>query len=475
MPGLMLVVRSVIASVLVLSLRAPRHMRQYILGTVMTIALCWTAVLLYLVLTPPSYSSRWTFILPTASSGTSLQVDSIGVASTNPSSPFGSSSLSPKVIYKEIIGSERVRLAAASSLEMTLGEFGSPQVKLIDETSLLLIEMRGRSPEAAQAKATALIQAFNEQLDTLRNDEIRRRAEVVKESLKSYQINLQSARGRISEQQQQTGVLSINQFSEASTSMELMRRRLGEVRAEHAKLVAEQERMTASLGMDSESAGLLLQLSGDPAFYKLANDFAEANAQFRQDSIRMGAANPVLALSRNRSTAAFRELKIAVSNVSGASPEKLEKLLYVINGSQRAELIKQLVNTHSLIAGKREEINTLESEFKRLDHEVKRMSGAVSRLEDLKKDHLVAEAVFTSALARLDTNKVDIYASYPMVQTLSAPDLPDSKSGPYTLIAVLAGVLASLLASFAWGLAWLRHMFSLRRTNRGAIRRGMMG
>ena len=290
MPGVMLLVRSAIAAVLVLALRAPSHMRRYILGAVMTMMVCWTAVVLYLVLSPPTYSSRWTFILPTSSSNTSLQVESIGHASTNPSSPFGSSSLSPKVIYKEIIGSERVRLAAANTLGMSLGEFGAPQVRLIDETSLLLIEIRGRAPESAQMKANALIQAFNEQLDTLRNDEIRRRAEVVQQSLKSYQLNLQSARERILEQQRVTGVLSLSQFSEASTSMELMRRRLGDVRADHAKLSAEQERLTASLGMDSESAGLLLQLSGDPAFTALFPNrmFRNAGGKFFQDVTTSG-------------------------------------------------------------------------------------------------------------------------------------------------------------------------------------------
>ncbi len=56
---------------------------------------------------------------------------------------------------------------------MKLGEFGGPTIKLIDETSLILIEMRGRSPEIAQRKAAALIEAFNNQLEELRRDEIR--------------------------------------------------------------------------------------------------------------------------------------------------------------------------------------------------------------------------------------------------------------------------------------------------------------
>ena len=464
--GLVLLGRAAFAVGVVLLMRAPVHMRRYIMGALATVTLCWMLVLLYLIATPPSYGSRWSFILPTASSGVSMQVESIGAAQTLPSSPFGSSTLSPKVIYKEIITSERVRQAAAAAIGMSVKEFGTPQVKLIDETSLLLIELSGRTPEAAQAKANVMIQAFNAQLDALRNDEIRRRAEVVQDSLKSYQMKMQDARERILEQQRTTGVLSINQFNETSTSMELMRRRLGEVRADLAKLLAEQERLTTSVGMDEATAALLLQLSGDPAFYKLATDFADANSLYRQDAIRMGPANPILALSRNRSMAAYRELQSAARTVDGSSSDRLDKVLYVINGSARAELIKMLVSNNGAIAGKRQELASLEGEFVRLDQDVKRMSTAVARLEDLRKDHLVAEAVFTSALARLDTNKTDIYASYPMVQTLAAPDLPDAPSSPYVLIAILAGVISSVLSIAAWGMAWLQAMFGRRRRNR---------
>ena len=218
--------------------------------------------------------------------------------------------------------------------------------------------------------------------------------------------------------------------------------------------------------MDEATAALLLQLSGDPAFYKLATDFADANSLYRQDAIRMGPANPILALSRNRSMAAYRELQSAARTVDGSSSDRLDKVLYVINGSARAELIKMLVSNNGAIAGKRQELASLEGEFVRLDQDVKRMSTAVARLEDLRKDHLVAEAVFTSALARLDTNKTDIYASYPMVQTLAAPDLPDAPSSPYVLIAILAGVISSVLSIAAWGMAWLQAMFGRRRRNR---------
>ena len=466
LPVAALLLRSVGAAILVLTLRAPKDMRRYIVGALLSVALVWMIVIAYLVVTPPSYSSRWTFILPTSSSTTSLQVESIGLAQSTPSSPFGSTQTSPKVIYKEIISSERVRLAAAKRLGVPLGAFGSPQIKLIDETSLLLIEMRGGSPEEAKRKALALIEAFDAQIEVLRRDEIRRRSDVVQEGLKSYQNQLKAARERIMEHQRTTGVLSINQFNEASTSMELMRRRLGDVRADMSRLIAEQERLVTNGGLDAPTAALLLKLAGEPAFAKLANDFADSNALFQTDGGRMGAANPYLGLSRGKSATAYKELKHVARVVGGEQSEQLDKVLFLLNGTLRGELLKGVVLNQGLIAGKREELKSLEGEFQLLGNDVKRMSEAAARLEDLRKDHLVAEAVFTSALARLDTNKTDIYASYPMVQTLAAPDLAEGKTSPYTLIAVLAGILGSMLATAAWGMAWLGHMFGRKHWKR---------
>ena len=392
-----------------------------------------------------------------------MQVESIGHAQTTPSSPFGSTSLSPKVIYKEIIGSEQVRLAASRAMGMKLGEFGVPRVKLIDETALMLFEITGPSAAVAQRKGEILIEEFHKQLDTLRRDEIQRRAEVVQESLRSYQINLRGARDRILDQQQRTGVLSLNQYNESATGLELQRRRLADVRADISRLTMEQKLLTNQIGIRPKVAAALLRLSADPAFTKSANEYADSHALYLQESGRLGSANPLLGLTRNRARTAelqLRELALA----SGIDDDfAFQMPLVVMNGTHRSELLKALVGSEAAIAGKHEELATLEAEFRQHTEGLTRMSAAAARLEDLRKDHLVAEAVFTSALARLDTNKVDIYASYPMVQTLAAPDLPEKRTSPNTLIALLGGMIASILAMAAWGMAWLRHMFIQRR------------
>ena len=459
--------RSIYAVIYLAVARAPARMRWYLAGMVATLALVWAIVGGYLLISSPSFTTRWTLILPTAASSVSLQLELIGHAQSIPSSPFGSSTLSPKVIYKEIVSSERVRHAAATSLGMTLAQFGAARVKLIDETALMMFEISGPSPTLAQRKANALIAAFHAQLDTLRRDEIQRRTDVVKESLKTYEANLKSARSRILQHQQTTGMLTVNQFNEASSSRELMRRRLAEVKAELARLEGEKIRLAGELRMTPVAAAAMLRLSADPVFVKLAGDLGELRARIVRDDERIGRNNPMLAMARGRLMAVRRHLSGLARSAGVGDEIEIERALLVMNGTHRSDLAKGLVAADAAIAGRAKEVAMLEAELVRLDDAVKRMSADAARLEDLRKDHLVAEAVFTSALARLGTNRADIYASYPMVQTLADPDLPGSRSSPRLILAILGGLVISLLVVGAWGTAWLRKQVFLAHAKNG--------
>ena len=148
----------------------------------------------------------------------------------------------------------------------------------------------------------------------------------------------------------------------------------------------------------------------------------------------------------------------AVTDVDG-----LPKLILILNSKAREELLKQLVMGESEVDGKRRELAALEQTLTDEEQRLKELNGQAARLEDLKKDHLVAEAVFTSAVARLDTNRADVFASYPLVQILADPDLPMSKSQPLFIYAAAGGLAGTLFASAAWTLAWMRQLFARKR------------
>jgi uncharacterized protein involved in exopolysaccharide biosynthesis len=405
---------------------------------------------------PIRYTSSWTFILPAANSGATVALETIGQTSTNPGQPFASVSISPKAIYKEILRSEQVRRAAAEALQMSISALPRPRVKLIDETSLLICDIDGPTPDEAQRRARAYLAAFNAQLDVLRRDEVERRAQSVRASLGSYQTKLDAARVRILAAQEETGVVSINQFNEAQTSIELIRRRLAEQQSDLQKLEAEQTQMRERLGLRPEIAAISLRLVADPAFAKLAAEFGDAHAEVVQTSARLGALNPVLMAAEQKRSSSLRQLRELAADRFGRDSSEIDQLALVVNNSHQAELLRAMVALDAQIEGRRTEIAALETGLQARRDEMRQMTASSARLEDLKKDHLVAEAVFTSAVARLDTNRTDVFASYPMVQVLAEPDLPDRTAHPVALYAVLAGLVGTMMILLAWGLAWLR-------------------
>ena len=67
-------------------------------------------------------------------------------------------------------------------------------------------------------------------------------------------------------------------------------------------------------------------------------------------------------------------------------------------------------------------------------------------------------------MARLDTNRSDLYSSYPLVQVLAEPDLPENRSQPRLSYALVAGIFGTLMVLMAWGAAWIGASFSRRRS-----------
>ncbi len=439
------------------------HWRRYLLGAAVSILGIWTLAVAYYVLTPVSYTSKWTFILPGSGSGVSVSLDTIGQTSSQSASPFSTPSLSPKVIYKEIATSETVLAKAAGSMNFTVPQFGAPRVKLIDETALMMFEVSGRNPELAKSKAEAVIAAFMAELDNLRKDEIERRANSVRETLRSYRDNLAAARQRIYENQQASGVISVDQFNEFATSVEETRRKLRDVRGELERLDAEHTSLADRIGVSPTAAVSAMALAADPVFAKSFTDYTEANNAVVTQAKWIGPNNPVFARERVRRDASLANLKLIAKKYGVDARKDLPQILNILTVRSREDMLKQLVLGETQIDGKRRELAALEQTLSEQEQRVKELNSQVARLEDLKKDHLVAEAVFTSAVARLDTNKADVYASYPLVQVLAAPDTPKSKAAPLLIFAIAGGVVGSLLASAAWALAWMRQLFVRKR------------
>lgn len=122
----------------------------------------------------------------------------------------------------------------------------------------------------------------------------------------------------------------------------------------------------------------------------------------------------------------------------------------------RAELMQQLLATAAQTNGLTQEIAALDLQINQWDERLKHSNDDAAKLEDLHRQHQVATAVFTSALAKMDVGKADIYSAYPMVQLLSAPSLAEQPSKMATILAILGGLVSSFMMITGLGIAWIR-------------------
>jgi uncharacterized protein involved in exopolysaccharide biosynthesis len=467
------------ASDIALDRRAPRsearsqpHQRRrsdmtwpYVRGAGLSVTCIWAFVVAYLTFTTPVYVSRWVMNLPGATSNVSVSLESIGQSTSTPSSPFSSASLSPKVVYKEIADGEKVRFAAASSLGLALTEFGRPRVKLVDETALMMFEMTGRSPQEAKRRSEALIVAFGAELERLRADELEKRSTAIRSNIADYQHHSKLARERVVHAQVEAGLISANQFAEMITGLTMLRRRSQELSGEVEKAADEQARLSRQLGITPLEAGMALKLAGDPGLQKILQEYAEASTQFATDDERFGERHPQRLASTSRRDAALSRLRGGIAGIAPehASQHGIERLTTVVNMSARSDLYATLVRNDAALEGRRRELASMSADRVRIEADVLRLSPIAARLEELKKEQLVADAVLSSATARLDSSKSDIYGSYPIVQVVAPPDIIETAAQPRPLYAALGGISGTFFACLAWMLAWLQSFHRWKR------------
>jgi len=448
--------RTLIRRIILWSGKPGTRLRRYLTLFGGLIGAVWLIVLSYSFLTPPSYTSTMTLNLPATGTNSSVSLDTIGNASSNATSPFAIGSISPKVIYKTIATSTRVRGLAAKSLGISYAEMAQPKVELIDETALMIISATAGSPEDAQSQAEALLAALQTQLDMLRRDEMDRRIAVVEASLVSVRNDLKNARNALITFQAASPVVSKEQYQSLIKTIGDQRQLIAKARAEHDDVVTRRSRLSEILGISPQLAADALRLQSDPRFTATTQDLATALVDHGAASEKWGHKHPLVVSARARilsSRAAMVKLGL---DVLGADGSEIVNQLLLSGSTDRAALFRNVVELDVKAAGLGRSIASATTTLAERMRDLDKQSAAAARLADLERDHKIAEAVFSSALARIDTGRQDLYASYPLLQVVAPASHPESPSSPRKLFAFAGGILATILILIAMVLAWLR-------------------
>lgn len=429
---------------------------RYLLLTIVMLGMFWGAIFSYIRFTPPKYTSEVSLILPGSGASNSITLDEIGQAASFASSAFSSPSISPTQTYKRLLSANRVLSSAAQSLDLDLADFGRPQIKLVDETSLIHFEMQGASPETAQAKAAELLRSFQQALILLREEDLRFRQETAATANLEYANRVQQLRREITQIQQVSGLVSFAQYQKLLENADALTRVTQEVEANLRYSEDAVAALTDQLEVGIDTAAFIINLQANEKFHRLALAVSKQAALLAIAKGKFGVRHPVV---RNAVAAHEGAMQALLSDAAAATGKSQGAIQGDVRHLLDTDSSGLLVELLQMDTEKQAQLATYHSYSAALDEMRARLAiiaPYATTLDDLERDYQVAEAVFASAMARMETTKSDVYASYPLMQVLEDASLPRAPSSPNRMVALAAGSGASVMFLIALTLAWIR-------------------
>ena len=430
--------------------------RRYLVSLAGPLALVWGITLAYLLFAPDRFDSRMTLILPGTGVGGSINLESIGQATTTTASAFSSPSLSPTENYKRLLTSDIVLRDAARRAGEDEDAFPAPSIKLIDQTNLIEVEMSARTPEQAQRRMRALEAAFEAALEKLRRDESLAREDADAERIAELEAKVDEAQKALLDFQADTGLVSLDQFAGRVTALDQLKASERDRRVQLAESRAGAGRLAGTLDISLPQARMAMRLKADPEFRGLLTRYAAVSAQHAESGATLGDAHATMEELTVERDALRAALGTRGAQLTGAGQSAVLSFADLAVSDTRERLFATLTERDSSGAGHRAALSELRRQIAAQTGNSQRQVEQASRLANLTRDLRVAEAVFSSALARLDTNKSDPFASYPLVQILEAPSLPRARSAPSPILAIAGALGASILILLGFLLLWLR-------------------
>ncbi|WFF41703.1 hypothetical protein EVC62_09430 [Salinicola endophyticus] len=430
--------------------------RRYIFAIAPFMLMIWGLLAAYLLLAPVSYKSSMTLILPGSGVGGSINLESIGQASSQTSSAFATPSLSPTENYKRLLGSDLVLQRGAKRLDDGGDRLPNPSVKLVDQTNLIMVAMAGPTPEQAQARLEALRQSFLASLERLRQDEAEKRETADLGRLQELEQKLQQAQRRVLEFQGEAGLATLDQFNQRLGVVDDLEGQQRSVQLDLERYKATAKRLSQLLQVSLAEARSALLLKADPIFQSLLSRYAIALTDWNQDRATLGDRHLRLTELKAQKDTLQQAMLARGATLTGLPPQTLQRFIDLSVSEGRARLFDELLGAEGTVAGLDAELAEIRHQIRRQNQEHGELVQMAAELSDRLREQRISEAVFSSALARLDTNKSDPFASYPLVQTFESPSLPNAPSSPSTVLAVAGGVVASIFVIMGFLLLWLR-------------------
>jgi DNA-binding NarL/FixJ family response regulator/uncharacterized protein involved in exopolysaccharide biosynthesis len=439
----------------------PRSKKFYLRIWLVSNLILWGISIAYLQFKKPSYTSKWAITLPSSNLSTDINLPEVGQASSESESPFNTDFADPRENYKFLVESDEFLETSASKINMSPKKFGGPKIEIPTNTTLIQFQIEGETPQLARAKALALQNTLEANLDRLRQDESDSQSQNLEITLAQTKQKLDAARQKLANFQARTRFSSGDQPSILVNNIEQLRRQSSEVIAEKQKATARSNQLLSDLGISSKEAADALLLNSDLEFQEYLSNYSQVSTELTKLKTKYLSNHPSVVAQQVEKNSIEAELYRQANLLLGRPVTQATLKILNINGSnlsgsQRANLFQELISLRAEQKGLENQAVELNKQITLLETKLATLSKYALELQKLQRDVQLSEAVFSSAATKTDLNKSQTSAAYPPVSLISPPSLAKDPTAPNKTYVLFGSFFSSLLLTTGIFSLWLR-------------------
>ncbi|MEL7507899.1 MAG: GNVR domain-containing protein [Cyanobacteria bacterium J06554_1] len=401
-----------------------------------------------------SVEETWTadaqVILPNTTRDLNLDLGEFGKLQGGQGLTFSSQLDSREILASIMTSTDAVRQAWESDPEHHLYDRLETYQKLFEvktnaESTTISLVAEGSTPEVSQVRLNLFINAFQQRLRDLRADDVTQRTALIDQELAEVSKDLDLTGQALVTFQEQYGVVdSDEQTQTLIKSINTLSLTQGQVLADYQASSLRLENLVNRLNQTPEQAVLALQLSEDPGYQSIQAKLSALNVELLEAQSLFTDEHPQVAylLTQQAKLVADQQAYI-VQSTSGLPGVNTSA------GQTYRALIQEMVLTESETYGLQKQASQLADQLEQLTSRLAQMPSVHVRLQALQREYDIAQEVYKSLLTQIETNRVDAFSTYPVVQVLDQPTASTRPSGPGKRPIVVGALLASLLGSTA--------------------------
>lgn len=422
-------------------------------------AALWLLAILYLLLKDPTYVSKWAISLPSSQNSSSLSIPDVGSVSSNTESPYRNSLFDPREDYKFLIRKQEIISQAAARVGMKRSEYGKPEIEIVDNTTMMELEMEGDTAKEAQQKAIALQTVLEQKIQQLRDGQIGQTDRNLQASLERSKNALDNARQKLAAFRASSPMGSQDKAGNLSSNLEQLRRQQAETNAQLQQTRVQTQRLADNLGMSAQSAKDAFALHSDSLFQKYLSAYTRASGELVAMEAKFQANSPNVVEMQQEAENGRQSMLRRGEILLGRTPsaELLQQLNLRTgdeNDSYRGSLLKDIVTLQSEADGLEVKVTELQRQVQQLEDKENQLVQQNATLSQLQQEVKFAETVYSSNLAKSRLAESNLYDAYPQIQVAIQPNLPEKPSSPDPVKVILGTFMGSVLLTTAIVSLW---------------------